>query len=54
VGDTMHVKIPNKMQTVDADAIVRSITPDGIGIEFVHMRPEDTKLLRHLITELLE
>jgi hypothetical protein len=54
VGDSLHLKIPNGLEPFESDATVRSVTPEGIGVEFVRTRPEDLKLLRRLLAELLE
>lgn len=52
-GDSMHVEILSGSQPFASDAIVRNVTPSGIGIEFVEMKTEERELLRLLITELL-
>jgi hypothetical protein len=54
VGNVMQVEVLAGLPPFTANAIVRSVTPYGIGIEFQNMTPEDIKLLRGLINSLLE
>lgn len=54
VGDSLHLKIPAGLERFESDAMVRSVTPEGIGVAFVRTTPEDLKVLRRLLTELLE
>jgi hypothetical protein len=53
-GDSIHLEIPAGSQSFKSDAIVRNVTPEGVGIEFVGMKPEERQQLRFLITKLLE
>jgi hypothetical protein len=54
VGESIHLEIPAGLQSFQCDGIVRNVTPEGVGIEFVRMKPEDRQQLRFLITKLLE
>jgi len=53
VGDSLHVKILSGSPPFQCPSKVRNVMADGIGIEFVQMKPEDRELLRRLITNLL-
>lgn len=53
VGDSLHLKIPAGLETFESDATVRIVTPEGVGVEFVRTTPQEAKLLRHLLAELL-
>lgn len=53
VGDSVTVEILAGSPHFRSNAIVRNVTPEGVGLEFVQMEPEDHELLRLLITELL-
>jgi len=54
VGDSLHLKIPAGLETFESDGIVRSITREGVGVEFLRTSPEHLKMLRRLLAELLE
>jgi len=54
VGDSVHLEIHAGLRAIQSAATVRSVTPHGFGVEFVNMKPEDRKLLRGLITEMLD
>jgi len=52
-GDSIHVEILSASKPFESDAIVRDAKPEGIGVEFVEMKPEARELLRLLIAGLL-
>jgi hypothetical protein len=54
VGDLIHLEILSGSPHFQSEAKVQNILPEGIGIEFLQMKPEDHALLRLLITELLK
>ncbi len=54
VGDSVQVEIRPGLRRIQSTAMVRNITPNGIGVEFVHMKPGDRERLRRLVTQLLK
>jgi hypothetical protein len=54
VGDSVHVEIRAGLRRIQSTAMVRNVTPNGTGVEFVHMKPGDCKRLRRLVTKLLK
>lgn len=41
------------MKCCSAEAIVRSVLPNGMGVEFTNMGPQDRVLLERLLKRLL-
>jgi hypothetical protein len=54
VGDSVHVEIRAGLRRIQSTAMVRNVTPNGTGVEFVHMKPGDCERLRRLVTKLLK
>jgi hypothetical protein len=54
VGESMQVEIRIGLRKVQTKAVIRNITLDGAGVEFVHMKPTDRERLRRLLTQLLK
>jgi hypothetical protein len=54
VGDTIHLEIPAGSKSFQAEALVRNVTSEGVGVEFVNMTGENHQQLRFLITNLLK
>ncbi len=50
VGDSLQLEIRAGLRKIQSTAVVRNVTPNGAGIEFVHMNPDDRERLRRLIT----
>jgi hypothetical protein len=50
----MHLEIRAGLRKIQSTAVVRNVTPNGVGVEFVHMKPEDRERLRRLVTQLLK
>ena len=53
VRDSIHVEIRAGLRRIRSTAIVRTATPAGYGIEFVHMKHEDREKLRRRLIKLL-
>jgi hypothetical protein len=53
-GESMHVEIRAGLRRIQLTAVVRNITPNGVGVEFVHMKPEARERLRRFVTPLLK
>jgi hypothetical protein len=53
-GESMHVEIRAGLRRIQLTAGVRNITPNGVGVEFVHMKPEARERLRRFVTPLLK
>jgi hypothetical protein len=54
VGDSVHVEFRAGMRRIQTTAMVRTVRPNGSGVEFVHMKPGDRERLRRLVTQLLK
>jgi PilZ domain-containing protein len=53
VGDSFKVQIRTGLRSIRSTAVVRNISPEGGGVEFVHMKAEDREQLRRVIGRLL-
>ncbi|MGC1187528.1 MAG: PilZ domain-containing protein, partial [Candidatus Acidiferrales bacterium] len=53
VGDSLKVEIRTGLRSIQSTAVVRNISADGGGIEFVHMKAEDRETLRRVIGRLI-
>jgi PilZ domain len=49
----MALQIPNEMQPVDVEAVVRNVRQDHVGVEFLRFQPADKDRLQHYIRDLL-
>ena len=54
VGDSIKLEVRAGLRKINFTAVVRSIGPDGGGVEFVHMRDEDREKLRKLVQRHLQ
>jgi hypothetical protein len=54
LGDSMQLEIRTGLRKIQTTAVVRNITPNGIGVEFVHMKHPDRERLRRLLKQLLK
>jgi hypothetical protein len=54
LGDSMQLEIRTGLRKIQTTAVVRNITPNGTGVEFVHMKPRDRERLRRLVEQLLK
>jgi hypothetical protein len=54
VGESMRVEIRAGLRRLQFTAVVRNISRNGTGVEFVHMKAEDRERLRRLVTQLLQ
>jgi len=52
MGDAFPMEIKSGLRTINAMAVVRSVLPNGAGVEFVHMGQEDREKLRKLLRSL--
>jgi PilZ domain len=52
-GETLRIEIHIGLRRIAATAVVRTIHPEGYGIEFVHMKQEDREKLRSYMSKLL-
>jgi len=52
VGDSVRVEIRAGLRRIHSTAVVRSVAPNGGGVEFVHMKQEDREKLRRLVRRL--
>ena len=50
----MRIEIRAGLRTIRSTAVVRNISADGGGVEFVHMNAEDRERLRRVIGRLLD
>lgn len=53
IGETVHIEIRSGLRRIAATSVVRSASPAGYGIEFVHMKQEDREKLRLHVGKLL-
>jgi len=49
MGDAFPMEIKSGLRSINAMAVVRSVLPNGTGVEFVHMGQEDREKLRKLL-----
>jgi hypothetical protein len=54
LGDSMQLEIRTGLRKIQTTAVVRNITPNGVGVEFVHMKHPDRERLRRLLKQLLK
>jgi hypothetical protein len=54
VGESMQLEIRIGLRKIQTRAVIRNITLDGAGVEFVHMKPTDRERLRRLLAQLLK
>ena len=54
IGDSIKLEVRTGLRKINFTAVVRTIGPDGSGIEFVHMRDEDREKLRKLVQRHLQ
>jgi PilZ domain len=54
VGDSIKVEVRTGLRKINFTAVVRTIGPDGSGVEFVHMRDEDREKLRKFVQRHLQ
>jgi hypothetical protein len=54
VGESLHVQIRAGLRRIESTAVVRNVSPNGTGVEFVHMKAQDRERLRRLLTHLLQ
>jgi hypothetical protein len=52
LGTVLPLRIHSGAQTLDLECIVRDISPDGIGVEFVKLSPANEEALQRIIDEL--
>ena len=52
VGDSIRIEIRTGMRKIQTTAVVRNVSPNGGGIEFVHMKAPDRERLRKWIGRL--
>jgi hypothetical protein len=53
IGESVQIEIRSGLRRIGTTAVVRSASPTGYGIEFVHMKQEDRENLRRHIGKLL-
>jgi HEAT repeat protein len=51
LGDSMRLEIRAGLRRIHSTAVVRNITAQGAGVEFIHMKPDDRERLRHLVKQ---
>ncbi len=54
VGESLQLEIRAGMRKIQSTAVVRNVATNGIGVEFVHLKPEDRERLRRLVAQLLK
>jgi hypothetical protein len=54
LGESLRLEIHAGFEKIRATAVVRSVSPKGCGVEFVHMSQEDREKLRRRINKLLD
>jgi hypothetical protein len=53
VGESFRVEMRSGLRRIQFTAVVRNVSMNGTGVEFVHMKPEDRERLRRLVTQLV-
>ena len=54
IGESAHLEIRAGMRKIQCTAVVRNVATNGIGVEFVHLKPEDRERLRRMVAHLLK
>ena len=54
LGESLQLEIRSGMRKIQSTAVVRNVATSGVGVEFVHMKPEDRERLRRLVAQLLK
>ena len=54
VGDSIKLEVRTGLRKINFTAVVRNISSDGTGVEFVHMGDEDRERLRKFVQSHLE
>jgi hypothetical protein len=54
VGDSVKLEVRTGLRKIHFTAVVRNISPEGSGVEFVHMKDEDRDKLRKLVQRHLQ
>jgi len=54
LGDSIQLEIRTGLRKIESTAVVRNLWQDGVGVEFVHMKPRDRERLRRLLAPLLK
>lgn len=54
VGDSIKLEVRTGLRKINFTAVVRNISADGSGVEFVHMRDEDREKLRKFVQRHLQ
>ena len=54
VGDSIKLEVRTGLRKINFTAVVRNISSDGTGVEFVHMGDEDRERLRKFVQRHLE
>jgi PilZ domain len=54
VGESLKLEMRAGMRKIQCTAVVRNVATNGIGVEFVHLKPEDRERLRRLVSQLLK
>ena len=49
VGDSIQLEVRSGLRKIHFTAVVRNVGPNGGGVEFVHMKDEDSERLRRLV-----
>jgi hypothetical protein len=52
LGESLQLEIRAGLRKIFSTAVVRNITPNGTGVEFVHMNARDRERLRRLVSQL--
>jgi hypothetical protein len=52
IGDALTVEIRAGLRSIQSMAVVRNISPQGGGVEFVHMKQDDREKLRKFLSKL--
>ncbi|MBZ5644279.1 MAG: PilZ domain-containing protein [Acidobacteriia bacterium] len=53
VGESLQLEMRAGMRKIQCTAVVRNVATHGIGVEFVHLKPDDRERLRRLVSQLL-
>jgi len=54
IGDSIRLEVRTGLKKIHFTAVVRNISHDGTGVEFVHMKDEDREKLRKLVQRHLD
>jgi hypothetical protein len=52
LGTVLHLSLVDSIATLDSECTVRTVAPNGLGVEFTRITPENEKKLKALLSAL--